>query len=832
MATASSSWQTAGLLKPPKQRPAKSEELHVEGFWQDIRYAIRTLVKSPGFTAVAVLTLALGIGANTAIFSVIDAALLRSLPYGEPARIMAVYEKRPAEHTYDNVVSPADYLDWSSRNTVFEAMAAEEVQPLDLLGAGEPQRVLAGTVTARFFDVLDVRASLGRVFQPGDDQSGRDNVVILSHGLWKRFFAADPEIIGKTVRINGVSHSIIGVLPPNFQFASEKVQLWVPYTFPPAFREIRGAHFLNVFARLRPGVTRKAAQAEMDTISAELKREHPKENHGHSSNVVSLRETLVGGVRSSLLILGAAVGLVLLIACANVANLLLVRSTGRNREFSIRRAVGASPSRLVRQLLTENLLLSLLGGMVGLLLAGWGIAALPLIIPAGSDLPALGQLRLDVRVLAYLFVTCLLTTVLCSLAPAFHSSRTDLASSLRSGIGVTSLAHSARRLRLALTVAELALSLVLLCGAGLMIRTLVHLLDQNPGFSPDHLFTFAVVLPANRFPQPTQRAAFLDAVAARLRALPEVESVGGITDLPLSGEDSRSGIAIESMNPDPSEHVRAHSRVVLPGYFETMRIPLIAGRMLRSTDTAEAPPVIVLNQAAIRRYVPNRNPLGLHLRIGGHEEWREIVGVVGDTRHWGLDQPVNPEMYVPEAQSPESYMNVVIRSTSDTAALAPAVRSVVRDLDPTMPLGEFDAMETVIEQSVAPRSFYMWLLTIFAGLALLLAGVGVYGVMAQLVEQRTNEIGIRMALGAHPRDMLRLFLAQGLRLTALGVALGLAAALALSRFLASLLYGVTATDPLTYLGVAILLSGVALLACYIPARRAMQVDPMIALRYE
>lgn len=803
----------------------------MSSFWQDLRYGARQLARSPGFTAVAVLTLALGIGATTAIFSVLSAILLRPLPYGEPDRIVSVWEKRPRENVFDNVVSPADFLDWRERNRVFESMAAQILVPLDLTGAGEPESLFASQVSAPFFEVFGMQPALGRFFLPEEERPGKNQVVVLSHGLWARRFGGRPDAIGRTLHLNDSPYTVIGVLPESFPFPAP-AQLWIPYTFPPNFSQVRGRHFLRVFARLKPGVTLQLAQAQMDEIGAALEREHPDDNRGHGVNVMSLREHYAGDVRKPLLVLFGAVGFVALIACANVANLLLVRGASRQREFAVRLALGGSRGRIVRLLLVESVLLAALAGAAGSLLALWATDALKAIVPADLFVNGTDTFKLDFRVLIFLAGISLLTAVLFGLAPALHSSRLNLVDSLKEGGLRTGAARSRKRLHSTMVVAEFALSLVLLVGAGLMVRTLLVLHDVDPGFRPEKVWALGLTLPTSRYPEHAEREAFYRELLERLTARPGVLSAGTTSHLPLTGQDSRTYIGIEGREPNPDEPTRAHHRVVSPGYFETLRIPVLAGRSIQDTDRRDAPPVVIINRAAAERFWPGESPLGRRFLLGGTEEWREVVGVVADVKHWGLDAPANPEMYLPRQQYDWRWTSLLVRSDLEPAALAATLRREIRSLEKDLPVGDLRPMDAIISHSLAPRRFYLSLLAAFAGLAATLAAVGIYGVLSYSVADRSHEMGVRMAVGALPRDIFRLVLRQGMALAAIGLLLGGAGALALTRVISSQLFGVPPDDPVTFAAVSLLLVGVSLLACWIPARRAARVDLMTALRYE
>jgi putative ABC transport system permease protein len=804
----------------------------MEALWQDVKYGARMLGKDRGVTLLAALTLALGIGANTTIFSVLHSVLLRPLPYEDPDRIVMVFEKRVRENTLTNVVSPADFLDWKSQNRSFSHLAAMSYPMVDLTGEGEPERIAAGQVTSEFFGALGVPPARGRLFKAGDEQPGHDNVVVLTHGLWQRRFAGNPAIVGKSIRLNGLPHTVIGILPAAFRFSDRRLDLWIPFAFPPVFRHVRAVHFLFVYGRLKPGVDLEQAQADMETLGANLERQYPNDNRGHRANVVPLREQLVGEIRPALRLLAGAVGFVLLIACANVANLLLARALGRQREMAVRQALGASRGRVVRQLLTESLMLSLAAGMVGTLLALWGVDLLKLLIPKNVNALGLREFGLNAPVLAFTAGLSFLTGMVFGLAPALQSSRSDPNNALKEGGRGATPGRSMRRLRSALVATEFALSLVLLTGAGLMIRTLLRLQEVNPGFNPQDVMTAPIMLPENRYREPLRTAEFFRQLAANLRATPGIEGVGMISHLPMSGQENRTGIAVEGYEPSSGEPTRAHHRIVSPGYFETMQIPLLEGRLFNERDTPRGTPVLLVNQTMAKKYWRGQSPIGRRVRLGGTEVWREVVGVVGDVKHWGLANQVNPEMYLPAEQTPTGFMNVVVRSSRGLTAVAAAMRAQLQALDEDQPMPTLATMEEVIAQSIASRRFLMVLLGIFAGAAILLAAVGTYGVMSYAVSQRRDEIGIRMALGAEPRDIFRLVIRQGMSLTLAGVATGLAGAFWLSKFLADMVFGVPPKDPLTFAGVATLLAFVSLAACWVPARRASKVDPMVALRYE
>ncbi len=806
----------------------------METLWQDVRYGARMLAKSPAFTLVAIVMLALAIGANTAIFSVVYSVLLRTFPYSEPERIVMVWEQRPKEGNFKNVVSPADYLDWRAQNQVFEYIAAYTQQSADVIGAGEPERVPAGIGTADFFRVLGVQPHLGRLFREGDDQQGNHRVVVLSHGLWQRKFGADPAIIGRKVNLSGADHEVIGILPASFRFPYP-AEMWAPFPFPPNFQQVRGAHFLFVFARLKPGMTLEQAQAGMATLSAQMQQRNPEPwNEGHAAKVVALREELTGDIQPMLLVLFGAVGFVVLIACANVANLLLARGAARQREVSIRSAMGAGRGRLIRQLLVESTLLSFAAAGIGVLLALWSTDAIKLLIPRNVVTLGLTDFSVNAPVLWFTLLLSIATSLLFGLLPAMQATRHDIIESLKAGGRTATHARARKRLRGALVVAEIGLSLVLLAGAGLMVRTLMELYAVHPGFRSEGVLTAGMVVPRSRYRENTRILQFHQEMLARIRAIPGVLSAGAVSHLPMSGQDSRTGIAPDGRERRPDEPPRRmHHREVSVGYFETMGIPLKEGRLLDERDTAQSAPVMVINEAGARRYWPGESAVGHFVIVGGNEEIkREVVGVVGDVKHWGLDNPVNPEMYIPITQEPTPFVTLMIRTAGEPLSFVPALREQVRALDADLPISAPQTMDDVIAASESQRKFFLTLMTAFAGLALVLAGLGIYAVMAYNVTQRTHEIGVRMALGAQTMDVGRLIVGEGARLAVVGIALGAAGALALTHLLKNLLYGVTATDPLTFALVPLLLATVALAACAIPARRAAKVDPVVALRHE
>jgi predicted permease len=811
--------------------------------WQDARYALRMLWKSPGFALIAIVALALGIGANTAIFSVVNGVLLRPLPFPDSEQLMMVFERRPRQNREAGPVTPADFIDWQNQNQVFASMAAYSGTAFNLTETGaEPEQIIGQFVTSGFFQTLGVQAAIGRVLSPDADRPGGDHrAVVLSHKFWQRHFGGDGRIVGRTITLNDEIFTVVGVMPPAFSYPDADTELWAtPRSAVPEVARVgnvdpatlRSLHYLNVIARLKPGVTREQAHSEMEGIAARLEQEHPIENTGHTARVVSLHEQTVGDVQPALLILLGAVALVLLIACANVANLLLARATARAKEMSIRTALGASRARLVRQLLTESTLLAIAGGAVGLMLALWGLDLLVALSP--ENIPRLHEIKLDARVLAFTLGVSLVTGLVFGLAPALQASKLDLNSSLKEGGRGTTEGFGRRRMRGALVVMEVALTLVLLIGAGLMLRSFSSLQRVDPGFRADNLLTMELSMPLGRFNESEQQAAnFYREVINRISTLPGVESVGATWILPLSGQGAGTGFEIEGYTPAPNERTNTAFSSITPRYFETMGIPLVRGRQFVDSDTAESQGVAIINEAFARRYFASQDPVGRRIRPRGDDnDWLTVIGVVGDVRQTGLAEEPRPEMFLSYLQSPFPFMNVVIRTTSDPTSLAAAVRREVWAVNPDQPVANVSTMNQLMSNSIARTRFNTLLLQLFAAVALALAVVGLYGVMAYSVAQRTHEIGVRMALGAKGSDVLKMVVGQGMILVTIGIALGLAAAFAATRLMVTLLYGVSATDPVTFIGIALLLIAAAFIACYIPARRATKIDPMIALRYE
>ncbi|HWP42364.1 MAG TPA: ABC transporter permease, partial [Blastocatellia bacterium] len=807
----------------------------MDRFRQDLVYALRNLRKSPGYAAVTVLTLALGIGANTAIFSVVNTLLLSPLRFKDPDRLVMVWEKNIPRNRERNVVSPANFLDWNSQNQVFEQMAALSDIQVNLTNAGEPEELEAQIVTASFFPLLGVQPVHGRAFLDSEDVPNAERVTIISNRLWQGRFGADPQLLGKTITLNGRNYTVVGIMPPGFYFLNNETDVWVPMALNTGidYREVTG-RYLRAVARLKPGVTLSQAQAEMTLIASRLEQSYREFNAGWSANVFPLQQEVVGDIRPALLVLLGAVGFVLLIACANVANLLLARAATRQKEFALRAALGASRGRLVRQLLNESLLLGVLGGAAGLALAYWAIELLMKFNP--GNIPRLDEVSLDGRVLAFTLGVSVLTGLIFGAVPALQASRPDLNESLKEGGRGTAGGAGHRRLRSIFVVSEVALALVLLVGAGLMIKSFIRLQQVDLGYNPENVLTARVLLPGSKYGDNPKRAAFFKQATERIANIPGVQAAGAISWLPLVGLGSATTFWVDGRpEPPPGEKPATDVRVITPGYFAAMGIPLIKGRIFDERDTAESPRVLIINETMAREFFPGEDPIGKRLIISWDrpELPDEIIGVVGDAKLVSVSGEARPAIYWPHArQASYSLMTFVVRTAGDPLAMAGSLVREIRAIDPEQAVASIQTMEDVVSASIARPRFNMLLLGLFASVAMVLAAVGIYGVMAYSVSQRTHEIGIRMAMGAQRADVLRLIVGQGMALTLAGIGIGLAGAFFLTELMSSLLFGVEATDPLTFTIISLLLACVAFAACYIPARRATKLDPMVALRYE
>jgi putative ABC transport system permease protein len=801
----------------------------METLIKDIRYGLRGLWKRPGFTGVALITLALGIGANTAIFSLINAVLIRPLPFPEPDRLV---------WTWGNIrnggnrasVSPLDYLDYRNQNRTFEQFAAMISVPIsaNLTGGGEPQRLSGAGVTGNFFQALGVQPALGRTFLIENERTGRDQVAVLSYGLWQKRFGGDPEIINKRVTLDNKSFEVIGVMPRDFEFPAT-AEVWLPLNFDahPGLKQ-RKAHFLRPIGRLKAGVTLAQAQADTDTIARQLEAAYPDTNTGWNLRLVSLRERIVGNIRSTLYILLGAVGFVLLIACANVANLLMAHAASRRKEIALRTALGAGRLRIARQMITESVLLALFGGALGTLLAIWGVQAL--VALSGDNIPTTARVNIDLTVLTFTLVTSVLTGLLFGLAPTLRTLKLNLSETLKEGGRSGSESSQRNRTRSLLVIFESAIAVMLLVGAGLLIRSLVRLQNTNPGFDPNNVLTMRIDLPQEKYAAPEALSNFWQQFESRVGGLPGVESVGLVSELPLSGQLNDMPYTVEGRAPDAANQgFDDDFRRVNQNYFRALRIPFLRGRNFTPQEVREQANVLIISESLASRTFPNEEPLGKRLVMSFDNQKFEIIGIVGDVRHHSLELPPLPIMYMPGWRAGE---NVVVRTQGESSAIAASVRREMAAIDPNQPIATVRTMNEWLGLAVAAPRYRTGLFGLFAGLALVLSAVGIYGVMSYSVGQRTHEIGVRMALGARQRDVLKLVVRQGMSLVLIGVGIGLLGALALTRVISSLLFDVGTKDPATFSGVAILLTAVALIACYGPAWRATKVDPLVALRYE
>lgn len=815
----------------------------MNGVLQDLRYAFRQLLKSPGFTVVALATLALGIGANTAIFSVVNGVLLRPLPFHDPGKLVRVWHVPPAK-SFPGItrfsVSAANYLDWQNQNHVFEQMAIYTYRGFTLTGTGKPEQVDACAVSPEFFQTLSVQPMLGRVLLPEEEQPGRSNVVVLSYRFWQEHFGSNRDVVGHDITIDGRNFLLAGVMPPNFRFP-EFAQMWTPMAWTDVERAVRGEHHYIVIARLKPGVDVHQANAEMNTISSRLEQLYPADDKGWGAVVVPLHDDMVSDVRPAMLVLLGAVACVLLIACVNVANLILAKGFSRQKEIAIRTALGASSFRVLRQVLTESVFLSLIGGALGLTYAPFGVRLIKAFL--ADRLPQSIEVGLDLKVLLFTAAVSLLTGILAGILPALRLARENVSQTLKQGLGRTDTDATGHRTRSALVVSEVALSLVLLIGAGLLIRSFQRLHNVNPGFDAHGVLTASVEVAQKKFPQPAGQAQFFDQVLQRVRSLPSVVSAGVIDDIPLDGNGSHQPIAIEgrpvvAMSEQPEVDVRLTS----PGYMSAMRIPVLRGRDFDDTDVAGRPGAVLISESMARQFWPNEDAIGKHLTLTFSPGVpREVVGIVGDVKLDGLDQ-TRPavvlyssldQVSVPAMGGWRSFpMMLVVRTATSPAAVVSAVTNAVHQVDADIPLRNILTMDDVVATSLQQQRFDTLLLGAFAGLALILAAIGIYSVLSYSVKRRVGEIGIRMALGARLGDVLRMVIVEGMKPTLLGLAIGVIAALAFGRVMSSLIYQIAPSDPLTFLTVAVLLGAVGFLATVIPAYRASRVDPMVALRDE
>jgi putative ABC transport system permease protein len=812
----------------------------METLFKDVRHGIRSLLKHPGFTTIAVVTLALGIGANTAMFSVINAVLLRPLPYHEPDRLVTIWEEMPQRGMYEIPVSFANLRDWVDQTQTFDQISAYTFTNLNLSGVGEPARLGAVRSSANLFSLVGAAPLLGRLFLPEEDKEGANRVVILGHALWQSRFGSDSAIIGRSLTLDNQKHTVVGVMPSGFQFPvgfgylgkvlNDPIDLYVPLAA--TGKELgRGHYSFFAMGRLKPGITIDQARAEMTTIEGRLEQQYPDTNTGIGIKLVPTQEQTVKAIRPALVVLLGAVAFLLLIACANIANLMLARGASRQKELAIRAALGASRLRVVRLLLSESLMLSLAGGCLGLLLAVWGTNALVALAP--DNIPRLNEVGVDARVFGFTLAVSLVTGIVFGLVPALHAAKPDLNEALKEGLRGSMGSASGKRTRSVLVVVEVALSLVLIIGAGLMIKSFLRLQQMNIGFNPDHVLAVSVSLPSSRYPEDRQQVAFFQEALERLQSLPGIQSAGATTGLPLTLDIHGSDFRIEGHpEPEAGKEMIINTRSVSPGYFGTLGISLIKGRDFSDRDKSEAPAAAIINDELARIYFSGEDPIGKRISFDDRQSWISIVGIIGDVKQLGLDSSAKPEVYFPYLQVVAPEMSLVIRTSSNPLSLAATLKSQIQMIDKDLPIDDAKTMQQLLAESSSGRRFNMLLLSVFAAVALVLAIVGIYGVMSYTVARRTHEIGIRVAVGAQPLDVFRMVIGQGMKLAIIGVACGLAGAFGLTRLMTTMLFGVEPTDPATFVSIAVLLTGVTLVACYIPARRATKVDPLVALRYE
>jgi putative ABC transport system permease protein len=803
---------------------------------QDLRYALRMLWKNLSFTTVAVAVLALGIGANTTIFSAVNALLLRPFNFKDADALVVIWE-RPPNTRVRNMVSPANFLDVREQQTTFSHLAIYHTNSVNLTEGDQPERLEVASVSPSMFSALDVQAAMGRTFTPEEERDEQGKVAILTHDFWRRRYASDPAMLNQTMMLNGQPYTIVGIMPEDFNFPPSNSDILLPFTFTDKIREERGNHYVRMLGRLKPGVTFAQANADLGAIASRLTAQYPDTNSNRTIGVESLKADYVRGPRPGLIVLLGAAGFVLLLACANVANLLLVRAASRSKEIAIRMALGASRFRLIRQLLTESVLIALLGGAFGMLVAVWGVDLITAGVPASLSryLPGWKNVGIDAEVFWFTVGVSILTGIIFGLAPALQATKTDFNEALKDGGRTSGGGFSRNRLRGVLVVAEVAISLTLLIGAGLMIKSFYELLKVEPGFKSENMLVVDVALPRLKYEQSAARVNFYEQALERVGALPGVEQAGGTNVLPLSRSNSDSAFHVVGRPlPDKGREPQANFRTISPHYLETMGIPLLRGRYISKNDRTDTQRVIIINEFLAQKHFPDEDPLGKRLNFGGEKESDnyEIIGVVGNIKHESLMEETVREVYVPLAQEPWYAMSIVVRATGDPLQLAGAVQREIQSIDKDQPIYNARTMDKVVSESLAPQRVVMWMLGIFAFIALALASVGIYAVMSYAVTQRTHEIGIRMALGAQPRDILKMVVRQGMLLAVIGVAIGLIASYWLMQAMTQILYGVNSTDPLTFTAISLLLMLVAFTANYIPARRATKVDPMIALRYE
>ena len=800
----------------------------MSGLRQDLKYGIRMLFKKPAFTAVVVLTLALSISSTTVVFSVVNALLLRSLPYSNPDQLINVWSVFKSNNKA--YASAANFREWQERNQSFQSLAAYDSLKLNLTGGDRPEAIDVALVTANLFPLLGVQPVRGRGFRTEEEQPATNKVAVISDGLWQRRFGADAGVVGKPLVLDGDSYTVIGIMPPRFSFP-EKIDVWLPLSFVPEELADRGYNHLAVVGRLKPGVELRQAQAEMSAIMDEQVRKYPNENAGRSMRLLTFQQNLVGDIRMALWILSAAVFLVLLIACANIANLLMARATTRQKDIAIRIGLGAGRRRLIQQLLIESLLLSLFGGAMGLIFAYGGLKVLTSVGP--TNIPRLSEVTIDARVLAFTLVISLLTGVIFGLIPALQATKPEINEWLKDGQRSASGGPGGKRARSWLVVTEMALALILLIGAGLLIKSFLILWQVEPGFNPHNVITMAISPSPPKYNTQRDFVILCQRVLEQVKSTPGVDAVGVVNQLPFSGRNLGLNFTVGGQPPvKPEDTASANFRLVSPGYLQAMGIPLKRGRDFNDHDRRDSTPVALINETLAKHYFANEDPIGKQLNIEGQQAPREIVGIIGDVKQIKLDAEVKSEIYVPFFQIAVPAMNIVVRTTTDPGSMTSAVLRQISRVDPDQPVYQVKTMDEYLGESMAQRRLSTVLLGVFAALALILAALGVYGMMSYLVSQRTREIGVRMALGARQLDILKLVVRHGMWLSILGIAVGVAAALLLTRIMTSSLYGISASDPLTYVGISALLALIALLACLIPARRALKVDPIIALRYE